>query len=101
MRESGKKSPVGHYFLFFFLLAVLIAAAVFLLPVYRNYCRTQDELTAEREKLHRLEEERAELRAKVDDLRANPAAIEKVARERFNRVKPGETVLKDENRQKK
>ena len=76
------------------LILVIAAAAVLLLPVYRDYQKKQQELAAVKEELNDRKEERTELSTEVTALGRSPEAVEKVAREKFGLVREGETVFR-------
>ena len=95
MPRENKKHPYDFgYLLTFFLLLLLAGAAILLLlPSYRDYrAKKQESLKLDRD-LEALKGERDERLREVNELRNSPAAVEKVARERYKRVRPGETVL--------
>ena len=92
--ENRKKTPASNYLLFFILILVVAAAAVLLLPIYREYQKKQHELSELSERLNERKEERAVLNTDVAALQNSPEAVEKVAREKFDLVRDGETVMK-------
>ena len=94
-RENPNKHPYDFgYFLTFIMLLLLAGAAVLLLlPSYRDYrAKKQQAVKMERE-LEQLQAERDQRLREVNDLKNSPAAVEKVAREKYNQVRPGEIVL--------
>ena len=94
MAENRRKSAVSTYLLLFVLALVFAAAAVLLLPVYRSYQKKQAELGTLNEQLNDKRDESARLNTEVGELSRSPAAVEKVAREKFGLVKDGERVIK-------
>jgi len=90
--KTGKK-PFAFYLVCFVVLLVLLGAAVLLLPVLRDYRSTEIELARLKAELEKLKAERNERLAEVTALRNSPDAVEKVAREKFKLVRPGDTVL--------
>ena len=94
MAENRRKSAVSAYLLLFVLALVFAAAAVLLLPVYRSYQKKQAELGTLNEQLNDKRDESARLNTEVSELSRSPAAVEKVAREKFGLVKDGERVIK-------
>lgn len=95
MPRDSKRHPYDFgYLLTFFLLLLLAGAAVLLLlPSYRDYrAKKQQSVKLEKE-LEDLKSERDERLKEVNELKTSPAAVEKVARERYKQVRPGETVL--------
>ncbi len=83
----------GNYLLVFFFAVMLIGAAIILIPVYRNYRRQQAKLFELQQENKMLREELFLRTAEVDALSSSPAAVEKVAREKFKLVKDGERVI--------
>ena len=95
MPRDSKKHPYDFgYLLTFFLLLLLAAAAILLLlPSYRDYrAKKRESVKLERD-LETLKGERDERLREVNELRNSPAAVEKVAREKYSQVAPGETVM--------
>ena len=95
MPKDNKKHPYDFgYLLTFFLLLLLAAAAILLLlPSYRDYrAKKRESVKLERD-LETLKGERDERLREVNELRNSPAAVEKVAREKYSQVGPGETVM--------
>ncbi|MBQ9501480.1 MAG: septum formation initiator family protein [Lentisphaeria bacterium] len=90
--KTGGRS-FGFYLVCFVVLLVLLGAAVLLVPVLRDYRSKELELARLRAELEKLKAERNERLEEVADLRNSPDAVEKVAREKFNLVRPGDTVL--------
>ncbi len=52
----------------------------------------QDQMAEMRESNTELSEKNLKIRKEIEALKSNPLAIEKIAREKLNLVKPGETV---------
>ena len=94
MMESRKKNSASAYLLFFVLILTVAAAAVLLLPVYRDYQKKKAEEEKLREELADRTETSAALNSEVAGLRNDPEEIEKVAREKFELVRDGETVMR-------
>lgn len=95
MPRDNKKHPYDFgYLLTFFLLLLLAAAAILLLlPSYRDYREKKRESAKLERDLETLKGERDERLREVNELRNSPAAVEKVAREKYSQVAPGETVM--------
>ena len=95
MPRENKRHPYDFgYLLTFFLLLLLAGAAVLLLlPSYRDYRAKKQESVKLEKELEELKSERDERLKEVNALKTSPAAVEKVARERYKQVRPGETVL--------
>ena len=93
-RKSKKENrSFGFYLACFFFGLILLGAAVLLLPVWRDYRSKEAELIKLRAELAKLKAERNEKWQEVQALHNSPDAVEKVARERFNLVRPGDKVL--------
>ena len=74
----------------FFVLLILIA--VFHDEGILTVFKLQDQMTELDQSNTALYEQNLKIRKEIEALKANPLAIEKIAREKFNWVKPGETV---------
>ena len=93
-RNSKKENnSFGFYLTCLFFCLILLGAAVLLLPVWRDYRSKEAELIKLRAELAKLKAERNEKWQEVQALQYSPDAVEKVARERFNLVRPGDKVL--------
>jgi cell division protein FtsB len=77
------------WILFFVLLGVAI---YMILPAYTDYRQTKLSLSEIEKKLAEQQRETAELRREIDDLRKDPAAIERVGREKFGLCRDGEKI---------
>ncbi len=91
MDKKGKSIIV--YFLYAIFIVVIIASAAMIWPVYRKHRRIKDYVSNLKEELKNKTDEAVKLNKQVHDLDNNPEAVEKIAREKFGLVKPGETVL--------
>ncbi len=58
--------------------------------------RIQEELAQERERVREAEAEVTRLRARVDSLENDSATIERIARERWGLIRPGERLYRFE-----
>ena len=74
----------------FFVLLVLIA--VFHDEGILTVFKLQDKMTELDQSNKALYEKNLKIREEIKSLKSNPLAIEKIAREKFSWVKPGETV---------
>lgn len=90
------KSIVVYFFYAVFIVGILAAAAM-IWPVYSKHRKIRDYVTEINEELRLKTAEAVELNRIVSDLEHKPEAVEKVAREKFGMVKPGETVFRIEN----
>lgn len=88
-----RKGQVLNIVLGIFLVLLLITAAVLILPTWHNYRKLRAEEIRQQEKLDGEKRERQRQLEKLNDLKNDPATIEKVAREKFKFVKKGDIVL--------
>ena len=73
-------------------LAIIVTVSLFI-PKMRQYQELQRRETALREEMIQKEEQLVNLKRKQERLQNDPRYAEKIAREEFGLVKPGETVL--------
>jgi cell division protein FtsB len=73
-------------------LAIIATASVFL-PKVKQYHELQRRETALQEEIRQAEDRLVTLKRKQERLQNDPRYAEKIAREEFGLVKPGETVL--------
>ncbi len=93
MAEKRGKTNFWGYILTIFLLLALAAGGAMLLPVYRAKQKKEAELMRLQ---HIVAEKRAERNSRAQEteaLKTSPAAVEKVAREKYRFAREGETVL--------
>ena len=90
--SKNAATPWGFYLFCLLLFLILIGAAVLLLPVWKEFKNQEHELAKLREEITSLKNERNEMLKKIADLEKSPDAVEKVAREKFKLVRPGDTV---------
>ncbi|MCQ2379208.1 MAG: septum formation initiator family protein [Victivallaceae bacterium] len=92
--SDAKNDASSGSFLTKFLVALLVIGALFLLiPVYRDYRHRQEELARLKAERSALQEKQLQLQSQVGRLEKSPEEIEKVAREKYNLVKEGESVM--------
>ena len=70
--------------------AIFLASDVGLYHLWRSQAKMKDLET----EIETLTAENADLRANVEELRTNPFMIEKIARERYGYLKPGDRVFR-------
>lgn len=95
MDKKGKSIVI--YFMYAIFIVVIIAAAAVVWPVYRKHRQVNDYVAELKEELKARTDEAVALNKEVHDLEHDPGAVEKVAREKFGLVRPGETILKFDN----
>ena len=71
---------------------VLIISGILVLPAYRKYKRTEQDVETLRADLDRVKSEYLTLQQEVHDLQHNASAIEKVAREQYHLSREGEVI---------
>jgi cell division protein FtsL len=76
------------------LLAVLFVHDIFGTHGYLSMRRTQDGITKVKAEIAQLNKENAALEQAVKDLKTDPRAIEKIAREELLLARPGEIIIK-------
>jgi cell division protein FtsB len=80
---------------FFALLAVIAVAAVFFVfPAFHKYNTIKKRHLEAKKELNKQTSECLILRKKLNNVENNTTEIEKIAREKFNYCKKGETVYK-------
>ena len=79
-------------FIYTLLVLVLIVSGILVLPAYRKYRSTQEEVASLQAELDRVKGEYLTLQQEVHDLQHNASAIEKVAREQYHLCRDGEVI---------
>ena len=93
MAEKRGRSTIRSYLVPIAIVLALAAGAALLLPVYRSKQKKEEELYRLRQKLAEKQAERNERARETEALKNSPAAVEKVAREKFRYAREGETLL--------
>src|ERR1044071_1441654 len=75
-------------------VAVLVVHDFFGAHGFLSMRRTQDNIKKVRSEIQQLNKENAALDQVVNDLKSDPRAIEKIAREELILAKPGEIIIK-------
>lgn len=78
--------------LYVLLIVIFIFSAGLVVPVYRRYCRAQQEVAELERALKNRKDECVLLREEVHDLEHRSSAVERVAREKFHYSREGEVV---------
>ena len=78
--------------IYLLLVLVLVVSGFLVLPAYRKYKRTKQEVVDLQAELDRKKEEYLTLQQEVHDLEHNASAIEKVAREQYRLCRDGEVI---------
>jgi len=74
------------------LVLVLIVSGILVLPAYRKYKQTKQDVASLQADLDRVKGEYLTLQQEVHDLQHNASAIEKVAREQYHLSREGEVI---------
>jgi len=74
------------------LALVLVVSGILVLPAYRKYKQTKQEVFSLRADLDRVKGEYLTLQQEVHDLQHNASAVEKVAREKYHLCRDGEVI---------
>jgi cell division protein FtsB len=91
----GKLTKVVIFLLF---VAGALAVGVWYLPLIRHNENIRKELVIRDEQIRKVEESNRQLKAAIDSLKYDPKAVERLARERLGYARPGETVVRFEDR---
>jgi cell division protein FtsL len=78
--------------IYILLVLVLIVSGILVLPAYRKYKQTKQEVVSLQDDLDRVKREYLTLQQEVHDLQHNASAIEKVAREQYHLSREGEVI---------
>jgi len=90
----GKLTKVVIFLLF---IAGALAVGVWYLPLIRQNENIRKQLVIKDEQIRKVEESNRQLKAAIDSLKYSKA-VERLARERLAYAKPGETVIRFEER---
>ena len=79
-------------FIYLLLVLVLIISGILVLPAYRKYKSTEQDVETLRADLDRVKSEYLTIQQEVHDLQHNASAVEKVAREQYHLCRDGEVI---------
>jgi cell division protein FtsB len=91
----GKLTRVVVFLLF---IAGVLAVGVWYLPLIKHNEKMRKELLDREEQIRKVEDANRQLKASIESLKHDPKAVERLARERLHYAKPGETVIRFEDR---
>ena len=77
---------------YFFLFLMLVVSGILVVPAYRKYRQTEQDVETLQADLDRVKAEYLTLQQEVHDLQHNASAIEKVAREQYHLSREGEVI---------
>jgi cell division protein FtsB len=95
--DLGIWAKLTRVVIFLFLLAGMLALAVWYLPLIKTNERMRKQTFRLDSQIQKEEETARQLKASIDSLRYDPKAVERLARERLGYAKPGETVIRFES----
>lgn len=81
-----------HYLRELILIALTAGCAVWLIPYYNEYRKSVRTRAEKEQEVLEQAAANAQLRNRIFDLKTNPRAIERVAREKFGYCRPNEIV---------
>jgi cell division protein FtsL len=79
-------------FIYLLLFLVLVISGIMVVPAYRKYRRTEQDVEMLQAELDRVKGEYLTIQQEVHDLQHNAAAVEKVAREQYHLCRDGEVI---------
>ena len=94
--DLGIWGKLTRVVIFLLLLAVLLAIAVWYLPLIQQNERMRKEVLRLDTQVQKEEDTSKQLKSSIDGLRNDPKTVERLARERLGYAKPGETVIRFE-----
>ncbi len=84
--------------LIFAIIIVLTATLLFANKGLWRHAQLRREISTQQEKQKQLDDEQKVLSKQVDQLKTeDPATLERIAREKYNMRRPGETIYRDSN----
>ena len=94
--DLGIWTKLNRVVIFLFLVAGILGLAAKYLPLVKTNERMRKETFRLDTRIQKEEAAARELKASIDNLRYNPKAVERLARERLGYAKPGETIIRFE-----
>src|SRR5712691_6716798 len=96
--DLGIWDKLTRLVIFLLFVAGLLGLVVWYLPLIKQNERMRKEILRFDAQIQKEEEAGRRFRASIDALRYDPKAVERLARERWGYAKPGETVIRFEER---
>ena len=90
----NEKRSISTFLWVVLILAIAAGIAFYLYPVKKELKNKQKELRETQDELHRLRKQQNRRQMENHALKTTPAAIEKVAREKFDMVRKDESVIR-------
>ena len=78
--------------IYILLALVLVVSGILVLPAYRKYKQTKQEVFSLQADLDRVRAEHLTLQQEIHDLQHKASAVEKVAREKYHLCRDGEVI---------
>ena len=94
--DLGIWSKLTRAVLFLFLLAGVLAIALWYLPLIKHNERLRQQIQRDNAKIQDAKAVNRELKTNIESLQTDPKAVERLARERLGYAKPDETVVRFE-----
>lgn len=94
--DLGIWSKLTRAVLFLFLLAGVLAIALWYLPLIKQNERMRQQIQRDDAKIQDAKAVNRELKTTIESLQTDPKAVERLARERLGYAKPDETVVRFE-----
>ncbi len=94
--DLGIWAKLTRLVIFLFLLAGMLGLAAWYLPLVKTNERMRKVTFRLDTQIQKEEEASRQLKASIDNLRYNPKAVERLARESLGYAQPGETVIRFE-----
>ena len=96
--DLGIWDKLTRLVIFLLFVAGLLGLAVWYLPLIKQNERMRREILRLDAQIRKEKETAKQSQASIDALRYDPKALERLARERLGYAKPGETVIRFEER---
>src|SRR2546422_4923559 len=96
--DLGIWDKLTRLVIFLLFVASLLGLAVWYLPLIKQNERMRREILRLDAQIKKEKETAKQSQASIDALRYDPKALERLARERLGYAKPGETVIRFEER---
>ena len=96
--DLGILGKLTRVVVFLLCVAGLLGVALWYLPLIQQNERMRKVVLQLDGQIGKVEENNRQLKASIDALRYDPKAVERLARERLGYAKPGETIIRFENR---
>ena len=94
--DLGIWGKLTRFAIFLFIVAGVLAVAVWYLPLIRQNERYRQRVLELDAQIQKEDQTSKQLQASRDALRTNPKAIERLARQRLSCARPGEIVVRFE-----